>query len=278
LTLVGLVGGGLALLGWVTVGSRATTPLLDLRLFRLPRLAAGSLSLLVLSIASFGAFLIVIQYLLSVLGFSAVRSAASLAPVIVLMLVGAQLGPPLVKRVGPAATVGGGQLVAGLGVALIALQATSLSLGAMVPGLILFGLGLGLGLAPSTTAITDSLPEEKQGVASAVNDSVRELGGALGIAVLGSLLNAGYRSSVRATEAGLTPELAAVVHDGITSTQVALQSVPADVAAPILDGVRSAFVDGWAASMWSAAGVLVATGVATFVLFRRAALSPEPAA
>jgi hypothetical protein len=158
-----------------------------------------------------------------------------------------------------------------------ALQADSRSFAAMVPGLIVFGFGLGLGLAPSTTAITDSLPTEKQGVASAVNDTVRELGGALGIAVLGSVLNAGYRSSVGGMVASLPPELAAVVHDGINTTQAVIQTLPAEAAAPILEGARSAFVDGWAISMWGGAGAFIAAGVVTFVLFRSEAAQQEVA-
>jgi predicted MFS family arabinose efflux permease len=271
LTAVGLLGGALALLAWIVFSPRVEHPLLDLRVFRLPAMAAGSIALTMLSIASFGAYLILIQYLLSVLGFSAVKSSASLAPIIVLTLVGAMIGPRLVQRWGPGATVGGGLVVAGLGTALVAAQAHALSLWAMSPGLVVLGLGLGLGLAPSTTAITDALPPEKQGVASAVNDSVRELGGALGIAVLGSVLNAGYRASVDGLESSLTPELAAVVHDGINTTQAAIQTLPADVAGPILAGARAAFVDGWAISMWSCAGALVVAGVVTLLLFRREA-------
>jgi EmrB/QacA subfamily drug resistance transporter len=269
LTIAGLSVGLAAAVVWVYLSARAEHPLLDLRLFRLPGLAAGSVALLVLSLTSFGVFLILIQYLLSVLGFPAIKAAASLAPVVFLTLVGAQLGPPLTARFGPALTVGSGQVVGGIGVSLVALQAHTQSFGAMVPGLVLFGLGLGLGLAPSTTAITDSLPPEKQGVASAVNDTVRELGGALGIAVMGSVLNAGYRSAVEGAAEALPSEVGDLVRDGINTAQFALQSLPGDVAGPVLASARSAFVDGWTTSVWAAAGGLVVAGVTTFVLFRR---------
>ena len=275
LTVSGLGIGVVAAIAWLAFSRRTSRPMLDLRLFRLPGLAGGSIALLALSGLSFGVFLILIQYLLSVLGFSAIRSAASLSPIVVLTLVGAQLGPRLSARFGPAVVVGGGQILAGVGIAMVALQADALSFTAMLPGLVVFGLGLGLGLAPSTTAITGALPPDKQGVASAVNDTVRELGGALGIAVLGSVLNAGYRSSVGAVEAGLTPDLAAVVHDGINTTQAAIQTLPAQVAAPILDGVRGAFVDGWTTSMWGGAGAFMVAGVVTFILFRREQVQQE---
>jgi EmrB/QacA subfamily drug resistance transporter len=280
-TVAALAVGIASLLVWIATSARIRHPLLDLRLFRLPRLTAGSIALLALSGLSFGVFLLVIQYTLSVLGFSAVRSAASVAPIILCTVVGAQAGPRLSARFGPGPTVGGGLLIAGVGLAATAFRADALSLGAMVPGLVVFGLGLGLGLAPSTTAITDSLPLEKQGVASAVNDSVRELGGALGIAVMGSLLSVGYRSSVADLVASLTPDVGAIVRHGIVATQVAMRSFPVDVGGPILLGSRDAFVDGWALSMWVGAGLLIAAGAVTMFLFRQdrqpAPAGPTPA-
>lgn len=75
----------------------------------------------------------------------------------------------------------------------------------MLPGILVLGLGMGLSMSPGTTAITASLPEEKQGVASALNDTVREFGGAIGIALIGSILNAGYSSNVSARPAACRP-------------------------------------------------------------------------
>lgn len=85
----------------------------------------------------------------------------------------------------------------------------------VLPGILVLGLGMGLSMSPGTTAITASLPEEKQGVASALNDTVREFGGAIGIALIGSILNAGYSSNVSAATSGLPTEAAAAVKEGI---------------------------------------------------------------
>ena len=86
-------------------------------------------------------------------------------------------------------------------------------------GLVPFGAGMAFAGAPATTAIVASMPREKQGVASAVNDLSRELGGALGIAVLGSILNASYRSGVQDSTAGLSAESADKVSSSLTSAQ-----------------------------------------------------------
>ena len=108
------------------------------------------------------------------------------------------------------------------------LLATGLSLGllatmpsvdggywSVAPGLAVVGLGMGLAMTPSTTAITESLPLEQQGVASALNDTVREIGGAVGVALLGSVLNASYSSAIAPTASALPDRAASAVEDGI---------------------------------------------------------------
>ena len=119
-------------------------------------------------------------------------------------------------------------------------------------------------------AITESLPSEKQGVASALNDTVRELGGAVGIALLGSLVNAGYRSGVSDATTDLSPGLAARVEEGIGSAFGAAGDLGAD-APRVLDAARDALVDGWRLSMWF--GVALAAGAFLFLVFR----GPRPA-
>ena len=102
-------------------------------------------------------------------------------------------------------------------------------------------------------------------MASALNDTVRELGGAVGIALLGSLVSAGYRSSVSSATANLSPELAHRVEDGIGSAFAAAGDLGAD-APQVLDAARDALVDGWRLSMW--VGVGLAAIAFVFLLVR----------
>ena len=118
--------------------------------------------------------------------------------------------------------------------------------------------------------ITESLPHDKQGVASALNDTVRELGGAVGIAMLGSLVSAGYRSSVSDATTELAPELAHRVEEGIGSAFAATGDLGAS-APTVLDAARSALVDGWQLSMWF--GVVLAGAAFVYLLVR----GPRPA-
>jgi MFS family permease len=124
----------------------------------------------------------------------------------------------------------------------------------VLPGLVAIGIGMGMCMSPSTVSITESLPHERQGVASALNDTVREVGGAIGIALLGSLLASGYKSAIAPTLEGLDPEAAELVGDGI-GTAFSAESMLGDNAEQVFDDVRHAFVDGWHQSMWIAVGI-----------------------
>ena len=161
--------------------------------------------------------------------------------------------------------------VFGLGLALLATMVSAAGgYWSVIPGLLVVSFGIGLCMSPSTTTITESLPHEKQGVASALNDTVRELGGAIGIALLGSLVSAGYRSTVSDATGDLSPQLAHRVEDGIGSAFRAAGDLGASAPA-VLDAARDALVDGWRLAMWF--GVVIA-GVAFVYLLVR---GPRPA-
>jgi hypothetical protein len=136
---------------------------------------------------------------------------------------------------------------------------------AFLAGLVPFGAGMALSGAPATTAIVASLPPEKQGIASAVNDVSRELGGALGIAVLGSVMNAAYRAGVEGSTAGLPPEAA----EHATSSLAAAQQLGLQLGAQgqqLIVHAQSAFVDGFGQSLLAGAAVLLVG--AAFVALR----------
>jgi EmrB/QacA subfamily drug resistance transporter len=188
-----LVVGGFAaavLLGGAFVAweLRRSDPMLDPRLFRLRGFTSGSLSIFVQFFATFGLIFVLLQFLQLVLGYSPLEAGAALAPVAITVVAVAPRVPLLVERVGvrPVGPTGLGLMAVGLFV-LSSMDAGS-SYWHLLAGGLPLGLGMALAATPATTAIVESLPDEKQGVASAVNDAAREVGGALGIAVLGSVL------------------------------------------------------------------------------------------
>lgn len=261
MTMAGLIVGVVAAVGFVLWERRQEHPLLDVRVFRNRMLGSGSTILLVVFAIMMGLFLVVVQYLQVVLGYSAIKAAGGLIPLAALMMPLSAAAPLIARRVGMRNMFVGGSLLVAAGLAIMASMA-SVEGGywSILPGLLVLAVGVGLIMTPGTTAITESLPQEEQGVASALNDTVREFGGAVGIALLGSIMSAGYSSAVSGSTAGLPAEAATAVEEGIGGA-VAVASAMGPEGARVMDAARSAFLDGWALSMWVSAALALGVAV-----------------
>jgi EmrB/QacA subfamily drug resistance transporter len=263
LAIFGLALGVVAAAAFVIWELRQEHPLLDLRVFRNRSLAAGSVGLLVTFAIIMGLFLVLVQFMQAVLGYSAIRAALGLMPMAVVMMPLSAVAPGLSERFGLRLMLTAGNISVGVGLALMALLGSADGgYWPVLPGILVLGLGMGLSMSPGTTAITGSLPEEKQGVASALNDTVREFGGAIGIALIGSILSAGYTSNVGAATRGLPPEAAAAVKEGIGGALAVAPTLGPDGPA-VLETARRAFVDGWQLSMWIGAVLAIAAAAFT---------------
>ena len=259
LSFTALLVGALALASFAVWELRQERPLLQLRLFARRGLAAGSVTLLFLFAVMFGVFVVLLQFMQAVLGYSALTSVTGLMPWALTMMVLSGVAPMIAARVGTRRLLVIGVSVFGAGLALLAAM-TSASGGywSILPGLVFIGVGMGLAMSPSTTAITEALPPSEQGVASALNDVMRELGSAIGIALFGSLVSAGYRSTVSDATTTLSPDLAHRVEEGIGSAFGAANELGPD-APDVLNAARAALVDGWRMSMWFAVALAAAT-------------------
>ena len=187
------VAGGFALgvvllVAFVLYELRAREPMLDPRLFVQRGFAAGSLSVFVQFFAMFGSIFVVLQFLQFVMRYSPLEAGGVLAPAAIGMIVVAPRVPRLVQRVGMRRVGPTGLLLIAGGLTIAATMDAGSSAWTPLAGFLVLGLGMALAAPPATAAIVASLPADKQGVASAVNDTAREVGGALGIAVLGSVL------------------------------------------------------------------------------------------
>ncbi|MEV6638837.1 MFS transporter [Amycolatopsis sp. NPDC051371] len=256
-TLLSLAAGVLGVLGFVGWELRHPAPLLDVRLFRERGLTSGSVALLAVFGVQAGIFVVLFPYFQAVLGWSGFRATLALMPTALLMMAASGLAPRVAARAGRRAVMAAGIAVGAAGLALMAVF-VSVDGGylSILPGMLTMGLGMGLTMTPATEAITGSLPRDRQGVASALNDVTRELGTALGVALLGTVLTAGYRDAVDSRLAGIPGADSA--RQGVAN---ALTAPPA-----VLRAAQESFVDGWRQSMWAGAGVLVA--VLVFVLSR----------
>ena len=260
---VGGYGLGAALLvGFVAWELRRPHPMLDPRLFALPGFRTGTLSIVLQFFATFGFIFAGLQYLQLVLGYSPFEAALALVPLA--MTVGALsrvVAPRLVARFGDRRVDAAGLAVLACGFAALATLDVESSYLHVLGGLLPLATGIGLATTPATAAIVSSLPAAKQGVASAVNDTAREVGGAVGIAVLGSILNDGYRDGIAAHTAGLPPEAAERAQDSLAFVaQAAARLGPGGQ--EVLAAGRSAFVDGFTTTMVVAAAVMAVGAVA----------------
>ena len=180
---------------------RRPLPLLDVRLFAKPDFATGAVGVTLLFFANFGFFFVVMQYIQLVMGYSPLGTALALAPLMVPVLLLSLATGWYLPRIGLRVTVTVGLLLIAAGLVSLRLLDVGSSYVALAWPLLIMSTGIGLCTAPTTSAIMGAAPDEKQGVASAVNDTAREIGAALGIAVAGSILAAGYTNA-------LTPHLA----------------------------------------------------------------------
>jgi EmrB/QacA subfamily drug resistance transporter len=248
-------------IGWER---RVTHPMLQMDFFRNARFTAANVAITLVFFALFGTVFLVTQYLQFVLGLTPLEAGIRLMSVSTL-IVAAPLSARLVERFGTKAVVTSGLvLVAG---SLWVMAGTSPADGFLRVGVAMAILGAGMGttMAPATESIMGSLPLGKAGVGSAMNDTTRQVGGALGVAVLGSVLSSAYATRIGPVLAGLPKGVAAVASDSIGATLRAAESL-GPAGAPVAAAARTAFVDAMGAAVMIAAGVAL-LGAATALVF-----------
>ncbi|MEU3765049.1 MFS transporter [Amycolatopsis keratiniphila] len=262
-TTISLACGILGTAGFVVWDLRHPAPLLDMRLFRNGRLASGSVALAAVFAVHAGSAVLLFPFFQNVLGWSGVLSAVALLPMAGLMAIASGLSTRLAERIGSRATMTTGLIVTGTGLVLLA---TSVSADsgylAVLPGMIAAGSGMGVSMPLATESITGALPQDHQGVASALNDIAREIGAAVGIALLGALLSAGYRSNIDSRLDGLPTATAEAARKGIAQAIASAGEREQAVAR----AARESFVAGWQSAMWAGASLVA---VLTAFVFMR---------
>jgi EmrB/QacA subfamily drug resistance transporter len=271
ITIAALVGGVVLLVAFVFAELRSKAPLLDPRFFRHRGFSTGTVSILLQFFAMFGFFFVSLQFLQLVLGYSTLSAAVAMLPMTIVMIPLSAFAGTLAERYGHRLIGGSGLAISALGFLLFAtLGPDSGYLQFLVASLVL-GVGAPLAMTPATTAIVASLPREKQGVASAVNDTARELGAAFGVAVLGSAFNTAYRSSIDSHLSGLSNGVAEQAREApALALRVAAQL---DRGGALADAARDAFTSGMRAAV--GLGALLLLLGAAFVWLRGASRQQE---
>lgn len=262
------VVGGLLLVGFVVVQVRSSHPMLPLHYFKRRDFTGSFLVIMLLMLAMIGVFFFLTQYFQLVQGESALYAGLAIMPVAGTMMIGAGFASKTEAKLGPRtiSIVAALIIMGGMGV-FTQLEVDS---GYFVPalGLALFGLGAGMIMTALTDSIMASVPVDDAGVGSAMNDTSRELGFALGVAIVGSIVTGVYRSRVTDAVRDVVPEgLAEVIGDSIGAVGAVTQGLPADVAATVADAANRSFVDAMGVGyLASAAFIGLALVIAVAVL------------
>jgi EmrB/QacA subfamily drug resistance transporter len=176
------------LVGFVVWEARTRVPMLDLTLFRNGTFAGANAVILLVGFAMFGIFFYVSLYMQNILGFSAVQAGASFLPMTLLIIICAPIAGRLSDRIGSRWLMTSGMALLGIQLLYYSTLGTTAGFFNLLPGLLIGGLGMSLTMTPSAAAVIGSVPVDKAGVGSAVMNSMRQVGGSLGIAALGAIL------------------------------------------------------------------------------------------
>jgi Na+/melibiose symporter-like transporter len=214
----------------------------------------------------FGAVFLFTQYLQDVLGFSPLEAGLRPLPQAAVLLVIAPLSPRLTERLGTKIVVGSGLVIAAAGLLLVRDLPVSGGYPLLLTGLVVAAIGMGLVMAPATESVMGSLPKSKAGVGSAMNDTTRQMGGALGVAVIGSLFASVYRPGIsdKLAAAGAPLTVVNAAKDSLGSALNAASSF----ASPVRDSIdslsRQEFVHALGGALALAAGALLVAAVIVF--------------
>ena len=278
---VGFTMAAIVLAAFAVWERRSAHPMLDVTVFFNRRFSGGSLAVTAGFLTLFGFIFVITQYFQFIKNYSAFEAGVRLLPVAISIAVASILGPQLVERLGTTAVVAGGLAVFATGLAWASTVDAATPYREIAMQMLLLGSGLGLTTAPATEAIMGSLSADNAGVGSAVNDTTRELGGTLGVAIVGSVFASIYSGHLGSASAlaGIPVKVRSAMQHSMAVAHGVIEQSPVGRIVGVRDAVNHAFLDGLQVGSLVCAGIaLVAAGVVAVLLPARAAQTPSSAA
>ena len=270
---IGLVVGAMFVRRQLTLAD----PMIDVRLFRIPAFSAALTVNFLAIFVAFGYFLFVAQYLQLVLGLSPFEAGVWSVPSAIGFIVGSQLAPRLVRVARPAFVIGTGLGLGAIGLGMLTQVGDVDGLGVVVAASVVISLGFGPVFGLTTELIVGSAPPERAGVASGISETGAEVGGALGIALLGSIGVAIYRRGMADLPSEVPVDAATIARDTLGGAAGVAADLPAELAATVLAIARAAFVDGMQAVAGLSALGAVGVAILTVVMLRNVRSDGPPA-
>lgn len=254
-------------------------PMIDLSLFRIPSFSAALATNVLGIFVAVGYFLFIAQYLQLVLGLSPLEAGLWSVPSAAGFIIGSNVAPRFIHKFRPAYVLGGSLALAAVGLGLLLLVDTTSGLPIVVAASLVISLALSPMFNLTTELTVGSAPPERAGAASGVSETGAELGGALGISILGSIGTAVYRGAVaNDLPAGIPSEAAAAAHDTLGGAVEVAQQLPDGMGVALLDVAREAFVQGLHIAASISGVVAIVAAIIAVVVFRGVAGSAQHAA
>ncbi|OUL99008.1 MFS transporter [Variovorax sp. JS1663] len=268
-------------IGWAFIRrqGRLADPLIDLRLFRAPAFSAALLINTLAFFIAFGSFLFVVQYMQLVMGLSPLQAGLWSVPSGAAFAIGSNLVPRLVRHVRPGFVMAGGLALAAVGFALLAQVDRRDGLHLLAGAYALLSLGLSFAFTLAVDMMVGTAPPERAGAASAISETSSEFGGALGIAMLGSLIVAVYRHAMAGAElAGVPSRLQEAARASLGVVDDIAAGLPGPAAAALLESSREAFAQAFRLTCSISAAIALATALLAALMLRGVGRPPQAAA
>jgi len=243
-------------------------PMLDLRFFKNPRFSAGSGAISAVFFAMFGSIFVLTQYFQFVLGYSALQTGVRLLAWAIPTMIVAPLSAKVVERIGTKLTISSGLSLVTVGLLLFtSVNETTAYFPGILLRMVLMSTGMALTMAPATDAIMGSLPLAKAGVGSAVNDTTRQIGGAVGVAIVGSVFTSVYASHLADGVRGdpIPPSALDTAQEGIGNAFAVAAKLGGQSGADLVVVAKSAFVDAFHVGLLVGAGVALVGAIAVLI-------------
>jgi hypothetical protein len=251
-------------------------PMLDVSVFANRRFSGGSLAVTAGFLTLFGFIFVITQYFQFIKSYSAFETGVRLVPVAISIAVASIVGPRIVERIGTTAVVVAGLAIFAAGLAWASTADAGTPYLEIACQMLMLGGGLGLTTAPATESIMGSLSADKAGVGSAVNDTTRELGGTLGVAIVGSVFASIYSSRLGSSAAvsALPEQVRATMDRSMAAAQQVIGQLPPPVVPDVRAAVNTAFLDGLQIGSLVSAGIAAAAAVIVAFLLPARAQQP----
>src|SRR5882672_10763804 len=264
-----IVAGAAIGVAFVRRQQKLADPLIDLRLFRAPGFGAALATYTLGTLVAFGIFLFIGQYFQLVLGMGPLEAGLWTLPFAGAFIVGSMLTPMIVRRVRPVYLMVAGLALAAVGFGVLTQMDVASGVAVLVIGFVLYSLGLAPVFTLATDLIVGTAPPERAGAAAAISETGSELGGALGIAILGSAGTALYRSRMAdSLPAGVPPDAAELARSTLGGALAAAERLPDPLGAALMGAARSAFAQSLELVALISAALLIATAIVVVARLR----------